>query len=328
MKLAIFSDDLTGASGVASMANGRRAITINYESISSIDPEKFDIVSINLNIRDSSPEYAQKLMDEVMSLFFHEKIALRVDSTLRGNMPVMVKSIIASRKALITDTIPEYNRFTENGYTIFSGVKKSIAKALELSSCNSETSNIEISDSRTYYDLDALAEICIKNNLVPIDPGPMIARYAIKLGIAPANSQRSDKTAIVIGTYREVTENQVRFLEERGFHFRKPMAHSRNLLDLYRFRLESDYEMIDEAFIEHLSGYRTIILSGGATADYILRKSGFMYIENQKSIMPLVSFGTIIGGRFDGMNIVLKGGLIGSDSCYIDILKYIGVLND
>ncbi len=140
--------------------------------------------------------------------------------------------------------------------------------------------------------------------------------------------EKYGKIALLIGTYREVTENQIKFLQERGFLFRKPSLVGGNVIDMYRFKLDNDRQLIDDKFIDHLSGYDTIILSGGATADYILRKSGFHYIENRESIMPLVSVGIIRRGKFDGMNIILKGGLIGKDSCYIDILKYIGVLND
>ncbi len=247
----------------------------------------------------------------------------------------MVRSIIERRGALITDTIPEYGRFTENGSTVFLGVVESITETLDLPQDGFETSNLTVTDSRTYDDLNTLAETCIRRGLVPIDPGPMIGGYATKLGrvdensaVKLKNSHKPSRTAVLIGTYREVTENQVRFLEERGFHFLKPSPHLRNALDLYKLKLDSDRDLIDDAFIEHLSGYDTLILSGDSNTDYILRKSRFLYIENHESIMPLVSTGTIRGGTLDGKNLVLKGGLIGNDLCYLDILKYVGVLND
>ncbi len=139
--------------------------------------------------------------------------------------------------------------------------------------------------------------------------------------------EHQEKVAILIGTYREVTENQVAYLKSLGFLIRIPSVHPRNPIDIYKFNLDTDMKLIDDAFIHHLSGYDTLILSGGATADYVLRKSGFSYIENHESIMPLVSVGTIRGGELDDRRVVLKGGLIGKESCYIEILNYIGVLN-
>lgn len=331
MLLAILSDDLTGASGVASMINEEGTITVNYENLSNVDIEKFNFISINLDVRDSNIENTSKLMSEVLSLFQEQYLALRIDSTLRGNISTMVKSIIEKRKVLITDTIPEYGRFTENGFTVLSGIRKNIAEIFDFPY---EREKITIADSKTYDDIDALAEICIRNNLVPIDPIPLIARYAKKLTrinkpkVKLKDTHKSDNAAVLIGTYREITEKQVRFLENMGFRFRKPSTHPRNALDLYRFKLDSDWELIDDAFINHLSGYDTIIISGGATANHVLKKSGFIYIENHESIMPLVSTGTIRGGTLDGIKVVLKGGLIGNESCYLDILKYVGVKYD
>ncbi len=182
MRLAIFSDDLTGASGVGSMIKTGRTITVNYENLPKIDLDRFDNVSINLNLRDANPQTTRKLMRRVLSVFREKKIALRIDSALRGNIAVMIKTIIAVRCTLITDTIPEYGRYTENETTFFDGEGKNILELLNIQNGDIRKQNLIISDSFTGDDLDALAENCLKMDLVPIDPGPMIARYAIKLG--------------------------------------------------------------------------------------------------------------------------------------------------
>ncbi len=181
MKIVILSDDLTGASGVASMINSGRTVTLNYEKLQEIYIDQFDYVSINLNLRNVNEATARKVMEKILPMFEGRRIALRIDSTLRGNIPVLVRMILKTRRALITDTIPEYGRYTENGKTVYNGEEKSIYEALELG-VKAETKNeLVISDSRTSIDLDNLAKLCLDNNLVPIDPGPMIAKYALKL---------------------------------------------------------------------------------------------------------------------------------------------------
>ncbi len=136
------------------------------------------------------------------------------------------------------------------------------------------------------------------------------------------------QVAILIGTYRDVTVKQVDYLQQKGFEARFPSPGNCNRIDVYRFRLDRDYNLLKEEFLIHLTRYNTLIISGGATANFILERSGFMYIENRKSMMPLVSSGIIRGGMLDGKELILKGGLIGMESCYIDILNKIGVLNE
>ena len=138
----------------------------------------------------------------------------------------------------------------------------------------------------------------------------------------------SDNTVILIGTWRNVTRMQVRYLAERGYPPKCPSSETFSRIDVYWFRFDRDIGLIDDRFIDHLSNYDTVIISGGSTAEFVLERSGFKYIENEEDIMPLVSVGRIRGGKLDGKRIILKGGLVGTDSSYIDILMYIGVLDD
>lgn len=70
MRFAIFSDDLTGASGVAPMINAEKTITVNYEKLSSIDSERFDNLSINLDMIDSVRYFSYILADSTRDSLF------------------------------------------------------------------------------------------------------------------------------------------------------------------------------------------------------------------------------------------------------------------
>ena len=133
------------------------------------------------------------------------------------------------------------------------------------------------------------------------------------------------KISIVIGTYRDKTINQVDYLIDNGIKPKNLDEDAVNDVDLYVFRLNIDYKRIDEEFIEKLSNYDYIIISGGETAFYILNKANFVYIENKKNIMPLISKGIIKGGIFNNKKLILKGGNIGNNDIYLKIINYIKI---
>lgn len=183
MKLAILSDDLTGASGVSSMINMPNTITINCENLKKINLDDFDFVSINLNLREKDEQTTREITEDVLDYLKGYKIALRIDSTLRGNVSTLIKCLATKRNALLTDTIPEYERYTVDNSTVCNGERLDLLKLLnfEKYEINDVKKKVEIRESKTLQDLRLLADACIKEDLAPIDPGPMISLYAQKL---------------------------------------------------------------------------------------------------------------------------------------------------
>ncbi len=51
------------------MIDNGKTITVNYENLPYIDLEKFDNLSVNLNLRNSSVDESLKLMEDVLSRF-------------------------------------------------------------------------------------------------------------------------------------------------------------------------------------------------------------------------------------------------------------------
>ncbi len=133
------------------------------------------------------------------------------------------------------------------------------------------------------------------------------------------------KISIVIGTYRDKTLKQLDYLADSGIKPKNLDGDVVNDIDLYAFRLNTDYKEIDEKFIKKLSNYDYIIISGGETAFYILNKANFVYIENKKNIMPLISKGIVKGGILNNKRLVLKGGNIGDSDIYLKIIDCIKI---
>lgn len=136
------------------------------------------------------------------------------------------------------------------------------------------------------------------------------------------------KTAILVGTYRELTLKQIAYLRNRGYEVSLPGIKKPEYVDVFVFHLDTDHHLLTNDFVGSLEQYDVLIMSGGATANYILTKSGFNYISNFESYLPLVSLGRVAGGVLDGKFVILKGGLIGDESCYYDLLKWIGCLDE
>jgi uncharacterized protein YgbK (DUF1537 family) len=57
-----------------------------------------------------------------------------------------------------------------------------------------------------------------------------------------------------------------------------------------------------------------VIVSGGHAAARLVEALGARGIEAQEETRPLCGTGTLIGGSWDGLRIVTKGGLVGDPS--------------
>jgi uncharacterized protein YgbK (DUF1537 family) len=87
--------------------------------------------------------------------------------------------------------------------------------------------------------------------------------------------------------------------------------------------VEKDGVLVTGEFLQFLADYDALVWSGGATANYILARSGFRYLVSDEQVQPLVSSASVKGGLFDGKRVVLKGGFIGDDNTYKTILDWL-----
>ncbi len=172
MRFVVFSDDLTGASGVASLI-GKGSVTIPFHNINKINLKDYGFVSIDMETRVSEPGYSGKLFDKLIKMFTDVTFTFRMDSTLKGNIKEYLTILSKYKKIIITDTIPEYNRFTKDGFTIMENNKLNIKKLIPENSVN----EIKIMDSRNYNDLKKITLKCISENYIPVDSGILIKLY-------------------------------------------------------------------------------------------------------------------------------------------------------
>lgn len=324
----VLSDDLTGASGVASMVDGSLAVTVSLSRFKPSLADEFPFIAISLESRDEDDEKAVHLAEDALEHIGRSWTALRIDSALRGNVRGMVGKLSERGRVLVTDTIPEYGRYTKGGKTYVDNQGRDLNALLE----TVPGGRVVVADSETVADLSALASRCTREGMIPADPGPLVSlvvkdrlRFS---GKVPKSHERGggspiEKVAFVIGTRDGMTLKQLRHIELEGFIVRPPKSEEAAEVSIFAFSLDNEARLVDDSFVDSLRDYDAIVLSGGATASFVLDKSRFDCIVNGAQVQPLLSTGTVRGGILDGTLVVLKGGFIGDEKTYKTILEWL-----
>ena len=343
-KFFVLSDDLTGAHGVSGMmAQFGRSITVNKEALfdkREIDVN-YDFLTINTESRKMDGIRAFQTVQELWDFLKVNEIGVgkRIDSTLRGNTENEIMPLLEKNSAIMTDTIPEYSRYTENGKTItsdssieildkFKELEVLTLKLNELKKVKVKKGKVYVVDSRTHIDIDNIANFIYKNRYIPIDPGPLCSKVA---GFyAPSKSRRTSvpkirSMAYVIGSENEKTQSQISYAVSKSIKLRSIEKYNKEFYKAIIIRLKyiEQKHLIDDEFIEKVKVFDSLFLSGGETANSIFVASGGDFIEAINDYIPLVGIGRIHGGKLDQKIIVTKGGSIGGQSVYIDVLAFL-----
>ena len=343
-KFLVFSDDLTGANGVSGMMSRfSRAITVNSNIIFS--PEKispdFDSITINTKTRMLNGKEAFEIIENLKKRILKNKIRFgkRIDSTLRGNIEMEALPFLEGNAAIMTDTIPEYGRYTMDGNTItpdgsmniiekFSKLEAIQVKIDELKRTKIENGKVYVVDSKDYNDIEKIAYFIHRNGYFPMDPGPLcsaVSRFNLKERNEKIYPPRVSNILYIIGSMEKKTEMQIKHAVSMGIE----------LFDINDFKTQSlraaiirlNYfvhrHLINQEFINNVKNYDSYVLSGGETANTFFEASNGLFIESLGDFMPLVGIGRLIGGILHGKIVVTKGGMIGSENVYMRILDYL-----
>lgn len=175
MAYIILSDDLSGAAGMASLI-GPDIPVIPFNQIQGIPENEYNILSVDLETRNSST--VTDKISTVKKQFPRHIIMVRIDTLLRGSTRQFIEYICMYNFIALTDTIPDYGRYTSDSCTIF---KDSIQDLSNYVTANARNKTF-IFDSKTYGDLKNIVKQCVVKNLLPVDPGPLISLYLEMVG--------------------------------------------------------------------------------------------------------------------------------------------------
>lgn len=222
------------------------------------------------------------------------------------------------------------------------GDDDSLADALAASLAKAD---VTVADAATDADLDRLAGAAARvrerfADIVVVDSGPFSADYCDALGIT-AGSPRST-VLIVVGSPAETTRRQLE-TAKRGGGTRLHLAAERLTPDdlagsvistidrcvpVTGWHVPSPARHIDRAWAEQVPAWLAaatlqvlsarpvagLLVSGGEVAAAVLDALGARGLDVVTEVQPLVVAGRIIGGRWDQLPIVTKGGLVGDDN--------------
>jgi uncharacterized protein YgbK (DUF1537 family) len=332
--LAILADDLTGALDSAAPFAGRglrTEVALAREAISRIVEDRPDVLSINLNTREISADEARAATAEVISLLPKgTQLFKKVDSRLKGNISAELDAMPFAR-ALVAPAIPEFDRIVEHGRVAGFGIETPIVIADRLGSHAART---HIPDTGTFADMDTVladaendgTDLLIgARGLAEALARRMTARAATQAATIPAG-----RIAFVIGSRDPITLRQIDALRNSYSlnYLAAPNGHvdaasdtgaELTLLQATPGAEEIDPQLVSEALADGLKRYfadydGTLLLSGGATAEAVLRRLGLARLRLHGECLPGLGLASA-----EGRCIIAKSGGFG----HPDTLKQI-----
>ncbi len=332
--LAILADDLTGALDSAAPFAGRglrTEVALDRDAISGVVGDRPDVLSINLNTREIDSDKARAVTAAVIALLPKgTKLFKKVDSRLKGNI-VAELDATSFKKALVAPAIPEFDRIVDDGRVCGFGIETPIVIADRL---GAHAACARIPNTRTPADMDAiLAEAQSDGTDLLVGARGLaeaLARRMTAGAEARAAAIPSGRIAFVIGSRDPITLRQIEILrhEHRLNYLPAPNGHldaatdTGSDLTLVQATPGTDDvnpQLVSEALADGLkrnfADYEGILLlSGGATAEAVLRRFGLSRMRLHGECMPGLGIASA-----EGRCIIAKSGGFGQP----DTLKQI-----
>jgi D-threonate/D-erythronate kinase len=332
--LAILADDLTGALDSAAPFAGRGLrvdVALDSDAIAGIVADRPDVLSINLNTREIGADEARaKTADVIALLPAGTGLFKKVDSRLKGNILAELDAIPFGR-ALVAPAIPEFDRIVEDGTVTGFGIDTPIVIADRL---GLHFRLAHVPDTRSPSDMDnalQAAETDGTDLLIGARGlAEALARRMTGLVEAEAAIIPPGRATFVIGSRDPITLVQIdALLAGGGVHY---LAAPNGQLDR---PLDADADLtlvqatpgaeekgpqsVAEALADglerSLAGYQgTLLLSGGATAEAVLRRLGLSRLRLHGECLPGLGLASA-----QGRCIIAKSGGFG----HSDTLKHI-----
>lgn len=304
--LAILADDLTGALDSAAPFAGRglrTEIALDQNAIHRIVADRPDVISINLNTREISEDEARTATADVIALLPPgTKLFKKVDSRLKGNIAAELDAIPFTR-ALVAPAIPEFGRIVENGHVTGFGIDTAIIIAERL---GDHAKSAVSPDTRSSADMDAvlLAADTDGTDLLIGARGlaEALARRMTEKPDAQAATIPTGSATFVIGSRDPITLAQIDALRNgttlhylpapNGQLATSPVADAQlTLVQATPGATDVSPQTVADALAdglrENLSGSNgTLLLSGGATAEAVLRGLGFSRLRLHGECLP------------------------------------------
>ena len=336
-RLAVIADDLTGALDATAPFAARGIATVvalDPEGLGAALASGADVVGVSTNSRESSPGAARDAVAACMArLPAGLPIFKKVDSRLKGNIAAELDAI-PFRRALVVPAIPEFGRWVQNGRLGGFGVAEPIDIAARL---GRHVAFAMIPDATSQAEIEgALSSI---DHDLPIGAKGLAEALALRMApeAAPSTSTYLAAPAIcVIGSTDPITDVQIERLRRTCPDLAYIPAPDGIMPDdlpasapLTVLRATPGDGATDPATVARRLGDALVrlqpqpgavlVISGGATAQVVLRALGIAVLALQGEALPGLPI-----AQAGGFTIITKSGGFGDPDTLLRLLGHLG----
>jgi uncharacterized protein YgbK (DUF1537 family) len=332
--LTILADDLTGALDCAAPFAGRGLrtwVALGLDAVESALEAKPAVLSVNLATREVAPRSAAEITRSVISrLPRHAVLFKKVDSRLKGNIAAELDAT-PYHKAVVAPAIPKFGRVVRNGRVEGFGVQTPIDVAAAL---GVHANLAFIPDTVTQDDMfDVLNEV--RDRGVDL----YIGARGLAEALAEQQTGRQDARLVsppagpgvfVIGSRDPITLAQIDALRQAQeltylaapngmVELSGSAAHSVTLVQATAARLEASPVSVSDRLaagvVPSLSeNAATLVLSGGATAEAVLKAMNIATFELLGECLPGLGLAYV-----NGQCIIAKSGGFGTPETLVQL---------
>lgn len=328
--LLIFADDLTGALDAAAPFAGRGLATevaIGLDGVRAALAETPAVLSVNLGCRDGGAEEARLRTQELLTLAPAGRILFKkVDSRLKGHIAAEMDAIFY-RRALVAPAIPDFGRIVIGGAVSGFGVESAISVRERL---GAHAARCTIPDTRSQRDVrQALALAQAKGADLLVGARGLAEALAETMTgqtVSAAAAIPPGKGLFVIGSRDTITLEQIDVLRGVGYVsiIEAPngavphQADGGPRLTLVQATQGADAvsplsvssELAQGVVPLFTAAATRLLLSGGATAEAVLRAMGVSRLRLAGECLP----GLGVGWSGDQCIIAKSGGFGQADT--------------
>ncbi|HEV7322945.1 MAG TPA: four-carbon acid sugar kinase family protein [Ensifer sp.] len=325
--LAIVADDLTGALDAAApfAARGMHVeVALVGEAIDSALRLKPDVLSINLGSRELSGEAAgQRAAAALAGLPPEARLFKKVDSRLKGHIAAELDAV-TFRSALVAPAIPAFGRYVTDGCVRGFGVDAPISVRERL---GRHAARSIIPDTSTAAEMRAALEHAERTGVDLLvgarGLAEALAQHMTGDAAAHAAEISGGPALFVIGSRDPITLAQIdalrhsvaiRYLAAPNGRLVDPKddGSAITLVQAVAGEAEVSSEEVSEALAESICpnlarSVGTMLLSGGATAEAVLRKMNIQRFRLLGECLPGLGLAEV-----EGRCIIAKSGGFGS----------------
>lgn len=336
LDLAIIADDLTGALDAAAPFAARglhTVVALGVSDLAAALQTGAQIVGISTDSRDIAPDAARAAVATCIGrLPKGTPIFKKVDSRLKGNIAAELDAIPFTR-GLAIPAIPAFRRWSRDGMLGGVGVAEPIDIAQRL---GRHAANTVTPDAATQADIESA--------LASIDHDLLIGARGLAEALAVRMTSSADAPRLpaiaapaicIIGSTDPITLAQIETLRHdlpdldyRGapdgmMGDRTPLKSPLTLIQALPGASGVDPRAVAERLAEALVHLdpppgATLVISGGATAQVVLRALGIFVLELLGEALPGLPI-----ARSGGFTVITKSGGFGEPHALVDLLGHL-----